>query len=124
MKALALWAIRAYQRFVSPRKGFRCGYRAYTGHASCSALGYRAIRRFGVIDGIAVLQSRLHKCGVACRRYRPAPRQMLASQAGFCDCECGPSPCEIEWPCDCGGGKKEKKNKRDRDVVLPPRRNS
>lgn len=125
MKALALWAIRAYQRFLSPRKGFHCAYRAYTGHPSCSALGYRAIRRFGVVDGIVVLQSRLHKCSVACRRYRPpVPKQVLASQAGFIDCECGPSPCEWDLPCDCCGSKKEKKNKRDRDVVLPPRRNS
>ncbi len=123
LTALALWAIRLYQRWISPRKGFRCAYRAYTGHASCSALGYRAIRRFGVAGGITVLNSRLHKCGVAHRRYRPSPHPMLAGQAGFIDCDCGDGPCECDLPCDCGDEKKNKKKKKDRDVVLPPRRN-
>lgn len=121
MKHLALWAIRVYQRWISPRKGFCCAYRAHTGHASCSALGYRAIRRFGVAGGMGVLRSRMHKCGVAQRRYRPAPSLVWSRQAGFCDCECGPGPCTTEWPCGCGSEKKNKKQS-DQDVVLPPRR--
>jgi putative component of membrane protein insertase Oxa1/YidC/SpoIIIJ protein YidD len=117
-----LWAIRVYQRFISPRKGFRCAYSFHTGHGSCSALGYRAIRRFGVVDGINILHSRLHKCGVAYRRYRPAPSKVLIAQAGFCDCDCGTHPCDIEWPCDCGPDSRKKKKQNDRDVTLPPRR--
>lgn len=119
MKALALWAIRFYQRVISPNKGFRCAYAAHTGHASCSALGYRTIRRFGVKDGIGVLNARLHKCGVAHRRYGPQRTAALLAQAGFCDCDCGPTDCEL--PCDFGSEKK-KKRRRDQDVVLPPRR--
>ena len=38
MRALALVAIGAYQRYVSPYKGFCCAYRAHTSRASCSAL--------------------------------------------------------------------------------------
>ncbi|ATQ78761.1 hypothetical protein CR152_07315 [Massilia violaceinigra] len=97
MKTLALSAIGFYQRHLSPYKGFRCAYCAYTGNASCSALGARAIRRYGVWDGIGVLQGRLQKCGVAYRRYRtavpPAPPRLLArpNQAGECDCSCDPS---------------------------------
>lgn len=123
MKALALWAIRLYQRVISPRKGFRCAYRAYTGHAGCSALGYRAIRRFGVWHGLGVLNARLEKCGVAHRRYRPASHTGLSAQAGFCDCDCGPAPWECDWPCDCSwGSEKKKKKRRERDLRLPPRR--
>ncbi len=128
MKALALWAIRLYQRLISPHKGFRCAYRGYTGHAGCSALGYRAIRRFGVIGGVKVLRSRLNKCGVAYRRYRPAPTFMPAGQGGFLDCDCGggPDSCDAN-PCDCNpcdidwGNNKKRKKQRDRYV--PPRRN-
>ncbi|MDQ1813775.1 membrane protein insertion efficiency factor YidD [Massilia sp. CCM 9210] len=54
MKTLALSAIGFYQRHLSPYKGFRCAYCAYTGNASCSALGARAIRRYGVWDGLGV----------------------------------------------------------------------
>lgn len=101
MKALALLAIRGYQRYLSPRKGFCCAYAAFTGHASCSALGYRAIRRFGVIDGIALLDRRLYKCGVAYRRHRPAAPRALGRQGGFLDCACD-APGDCSSPCNCG----------------------
>lgn len=127
MKTLALWAIRLYQRLISPYKGFRCAYAVHTGHASCSGLGYRAIRRFGVLGGVTVLRMRLHKCGVAYRRYRRAPGAALASQAGFCDADCFDGcdicDCAVEMPCDFGSKKsklKKKQNKQDKDIVLPP----
>ena len=148
MKALALAAIRVYQRCISPYKGFCCAYAATTGHGSCSALGYRAIRRFGLWRGLGVLDNRLEKCGVAYRRYRAAPpMSALGSQAGFLDCSCdGPGDCD--GPCDCGpkgngarvaGGvldcavdllpcdcdwkKKRKRDRREREIIIPPRRN-
>lgn len=117
LKPLALATIRCYQRFISPRKGFRCAYRAYTGCASCSALGYRVIRRYGVWRGWLLLRQRLHKCSVAYRRYRPLvppvthgsplPVGRLARQAGFFDCACD-LPCDAacELPCElpCNSG--------------------
>ncbi|MES2299168.1 MAG: membrane protein insertion efficiency factor YidD [Pseudomonadota bacterium] len=108
MKLLALYAIRFYQRFISPRKGFCCAYASVTGHPSCSALGYRAIRRWGVWRGIGVLDLRLAKCGVAFRRHVQGPlargaRGALGRQGGFADCSCdGPSACEL--PCDSASG--------------------
>jgi putative component of membrane protein insertase Oxa1/YidC/SpoIIIJ protein YidD len=84
LQSLALAAIRAYQRYLSPHKGFSCAYRIHTNYASCSALGYRAIRRHGVVRGIAVLRMRLYRCGVAARRFASAP-QPRSRQAGFCD---------------------------------------
>lgn len=134
MTALALWAIRFYQRVISPRKGFRCAYAAYTGNASCSALGYRAIRRHGLAGGITLLNRRLHKCGVAHERYRPAMGALLARQAGFCDLDCGivdladlacngPANCACDLPCDFG--RRRRRNEiDDRDFKLPPRRSA
>ena len=40
-------AIIAYQRYVSPYKGFRCAYRARTGGWSCSEYARRLILRCG-----------------------------------------------------------------------------
>lgn len=106
MKALALLCIRLYQRYVSPYKGYTCAYRRHTGHASCSALGYRAIRRHGLWRGLPVLRERMFRCGVAHRRYcTPTPRPH--AQAGFCDAPCD-LPCEApscdlphcDSPCD------------------------
>jgi putative component of membrane protein insertase Oxa1/YidC/SpoIIIJ protein YidD len=43
-----LLAIGLYQKYLSPHKGFCCAYRTHTGRAGCSALGFRAVRRYGV----------------------------------------------------------------------------
>ena len=114
MKAFALAAIRFYQRHLSPRKGYCCAYRHHTGRASCSQLGYRAIRRLGLWRGLAALRIRLGRCGIAHRRYT---RRGLAlgGQAGFCDCAC-------DLPCDCGldWSTSEKRKENEQHVHIPP----
>jgi uncharacterized protein len=121
MKSLALLAIRGYQRFISPYKGFRCAYRLHTGRCTCSGLGYRAIRRYGVIDGLGVLRVRLARCGQVHRKHRPKPHQ-LSRQAGVCDVGCDVGGCDApggETAChfcncfDCGsfGGSNSSNSK-------------
>jgi putative component of membrane protein insertase Oxa1/YidC/SpoIIIJ protein YidD len=101
-KHLALWAIGAYQRYVSPRKGYSCAYRVLTGRASCSAYGYRVIARHGLRPGLVLLQRRLRTCGERHRQHlalhpqarRSARRQ---AQAGYCDCDVP----LVDCGCDC-----------------------
>lgn len=130
MRFLLLAAIRFYQRWLSPRKGFSCAYRLQTGRASCSTLGYRAVRRFGVREGWGVLQLRFGECAAANRRRN---RSLLrkSPEAGDCDlpsCDCDlPSvdlpDCDLKsWNCDllsslgdcgsCGGEGSERKKKK------------
>ncbi|MDP3538368.1 MAG: membrane protein insertion efficiency factor YidD [Azonexus sp.] len=123
MRQLALAAIRLYQRHLSPHKGFCCAYRHHTGHASCSTLGYRAIRRLGLWRGIGVLRQRLGKCGVAHRRYS-RPQNVFRHQAGFCDLSCD-LPCDFDStscsPCDCGGDWGSRKDEsKEQQVHIPP----
>jgi putative component of membrane protein insertase Oxa1/YidC/SpoIIIJ protein YidD len=91
MRAIVLHDIRFYQRHLSPLKGFRCAYRVHTGRCSCSTLGFRAIRRYGVARGIPVLRLRMYLCGVAHRRFGTNIRRspQAQSQAGFVDVDCG-----------------------------------
>ena len=112
MKALALAAIRFYQRYISPRKGFCCAYAAYTSDASCSALGHRAIRRFGLCNGIKVLDQRLARCGAASAMLARAAQRRVPHQrrqAGFLDCGgCDVGGCDGAGCGDlpnCSGGK-------------------
>ena len=101
-KRLALWAIRAYQRYLSPWKGFSCAYRVLAGRDSCSAYGYRAIARHGLRIGLPLLQRRLRACGERHRQHlalhpqarRSARRQ---AQAGYCDCDVP----MVDCACDC-----------------------
>lgn len=144
MRSLALLAITAYQKYISPFKGFSCSYRVQTGHPGCSALGYRAIRRYGISKGMAVLRRRQYLCGVAHRRHRTVITR-LGKQSGLCDIGCD-LPCHVpcDVPCDladvnCGKGisqsvgccdccscdwpdrRKHKKSEEEKYVYLPPK---
>lgn len=107
-RRLALAAIRGYQRWISPRKGFHCAYRVHTGCAGCSALGYRVIRRFGLWDGLPLLRERMARCGAVHALHAapdplPARRRMPAAQRGDCDPGCDLS-CAPDLPCDAHHG--------------------
>jgi putative component of membrane protein insertase Oxa1/YidC/SpoIIIJ protein YidD len=113
LRWLALAGIHGYQRWISPYKGFQCAYRLHTGCASCSALGHRVIRRFGVWNGLPLLRERMARCGavheahrrqqadlvapgaVAAAEAAMAHRRPPAAQRGDCDLGCGP-----DLPCD------------------------
>jgi putative component of membrane protein insertase Oxa1/YidC/SpoIIIJ protein YidD len=107
---LALWAIRLYQRHLSPRKGFSCAYRVHRGGLGCSAYGYRAIERHGLLTGLALLDRRLQRCGEAYRAPR-VRNPLLHYQRGDCDCVscdlpgdgCDLSPCDV---LSCDGGSR------------------
>jgi putative component of membrane protein insertase Oxa1/YidC/SpoIIIJ protein YidD len=107
MKKIALLAIRFYQRCISPIKGYRCAYAVHSGRASCSGLGYRAIRRYGLWRGLGVLDSRLEQCGIAYRRHAPS---QLTRQAGECDGgDCDVGDCDFA---DCDVGDCDRKRRR------------
>ncbi|QNA88055.1 membrane protein insertion efficiency factor YidD [Massilia sp. Dwa41.01b] len=99
LASLALSAIRGYQRFLSPHKGFSCAYRCATGQASCSAHGYRVIERFGVWWGVALLRRRLRLCGETHRRRPVVPNPVLHHQRGVCDLPCD-GACLPDLSCD------------------------
>lgn len=116
---LALRAISFYRRFISPYKGFRCAYAYHTGCASCSKLGFRAIRRHGVQVGLRLLFGRFDRCRDVYLRHvieRAATRGTLPEgalmpmgpmrrQRGFCDalacvpCDAGCASAPFEAAC-------------------------
>jgi len=135
MRKLVLAAITVYQRYVSPHKGFCCAYRAHTGHKSCSVLGFRAVRRYGVLAGLTVLRHRTYLCGVVHRRYTKPRNRILHSQQGFCDVGCD-FPCDVPSIdgcislgdfascCDCGSCDWPSRNRKSQEgeqyVYIPP----
>ena len=137
MRTLLLAAISAYQRYLSPHKGFCCAYRVHTGHQSCSALGFRAVRRYGVLAGLGILRRRIYLCGVAHRRFSPPHKRPHRSQRGDCDCDL-PLDLNCDFPsrdvgsclgdfangCDCSScdwpERKRKKDEKEKYVYIPP----
>lgn len=137
MRAFLLAAIRFYQHFLSPLKGFRCAYHVHTSRQSCSHLGFRAVRRFGAPAGLVVLRQRLYLCGVAHRRYSPPLRRAPLAQRGDCDivpCDCDlpsartcSSAGDIISTCaDCGScdwpDRRRKDRERERTIYIPPKK--
>ena len=101
---LALRSIALYQRHLSPRKGYCCALHAAGLGRSCSAYGYRAIARGGVLKGLVLLRHRFAACGRAHARHagaRPAVRYQpgMAYQRGFCDAGCDIGDCDVSG-CD------------------------
>lgn len=100
MRQLLLAAIRFYQRYVSPYKGFSCAYRVQTGRGSCSAFGYRAVRRYGVFTGLGLIRARTHLCGEVHQHFtahsaaQSAALQRLNAQRGACDLSCDLPSCD------------------------------
>jgi putative component of membrane protein insertase Oxa1/YidC/SpoIIIJ protein YidD len=117
MRILALAAIRGYQRWISPHKGFCCALRALTGGDSCSAYGYRVIARFGLRRGLGLLERRLELCGHVHRSatpVRPAPvrNPWRHKEQGHCDVPCDSPGCDAPG-CDlpdlsCHGGHRSR----------------
>ncbi|HXG28038.1 MAG TPA: membrane protein insertion efficiency factor YidD [Nevskiales bacterium] len=69
MRALILFAIRLYQRALSPLLGPRCRY-----YPSCSQYAYEAVLRFGVLRGSGLALRRLARCHpLAPGGYDPVP---------------------------------------------------
>lgn len=111
---VALRGIRAYQRYLSPYKGFSCAYRVLAAGDSCSAYGYKVIARQGLRLGWPLLQRRLRACGERHRQHRaahaPGRSSRHRAQAGYCDlpvADCGDCACDcadlvdllsLRWP--------------------------
>lgn len=120
MKKLFLVAIKAYQKYLSPYKGFCCAHKFHEKKQSCSAIGYRAIRKHGVVSGLALLKTKLSLCKSASETHRREKFSVGGSgqyliykrQAGFVDgCDCGDvggcadvGSCDMPNPCDCSIG--------------------
>lgn len=98
---LVLNAIRIYQRWLSPHKGFRCAHAALHGGESCSAAVARLVRNEGLLEGRTHIAERLAACRAAHDALRSGSLLALGGGGrlqvrGVCCC--GPLP----MPFRCG----------------------
>jgi putative component of membrane protein insertase Oxa1/YidC/SpoIIIJ protein YidD len=121
--------IEAYQRFISPYKGFCCAHRAVHGRDSCSQFAKRVAVKRGLLALFPLLRRRFTECGVAARvldyesreaRRRRKTEHAKKKQKSSCDfdpcsgMDCTPVPeaCDavggvanaVATPADCAGG--------------------
>jgi putative component of membrane protein insertase Oxa1/YidC/SpoIIIJ protein YidD len=63
-------AVRGYQRYVSPHKGYCCAHRALHGGPSCSEYFRQAVRRHGSLRAVPLLKQRFAECRNASRQLQ------------------------------------------------------
>jgi putative component of membrane protein insertase Oxa1/YidC/SpoIIIJ protein YidD len=86
LRIIAVMAIDAYQRYISPYKGYRCAYGAVWGGQSCSRYAQRAISRAGLHRGLLLLRRRLHACAhAAALSAQGAAKKDAESVFGSCN---------------------------------------
>ncbi len=79
--------IRAYQRYLSPIKGYQCAYSHLHGGPSCSAVGLEAFATNNFGNSVLILQSRFKDCQESARELR-AISPMRAVGVGCCGTGC------------------------------------
>ena len=84
--AASISLIGAYQRYVSPRKGYCCAYRVCTGGRSCSSYAKRSISRAGLVGGLILLRHRLKACALAAASHDESDKPSGAEVAVFGQC--------------------------------------
>lgn len=113
-------AIGAYQRYISPYKGFCCAYRAHTGKRSCSAYGRAVVQKLGLWALIAALPKQFERCSTAYQNLTTnlAARSLAKTQAQGARnkkdskaCDAADASCDVvdiasnascdAVPCDC-----------------------
>ncbi|WP_299146157.1 membrane protein insertion efficiency factor YidD [uncultured Tateyamaria sp.] len=106
----ALSGIWAYQRFVSPRKGFSCAYRVAHGGTGCSGFAKAHIRDHGLLAALPVIRRRFAACKAAALHLRteddPQERRRKPKKSRWYD-KCDPSLCCGCDPSPCGRGKSD-----------------
>ena len=112
--------IEAYQRWLSPRKGFRCAYGVMHGDGTCSSVGKRIMRERGVFAFFRLMPKQFAACRTAAaalnneteeeRKRRHAQKRgwlqrKSSSDGDDCDLDCIPdidcsgSDCDVDF---CG----------------------
>jgi len=66
----ALLGIYLYQRWLSPRKGYRCAYSVLHGGTGCSGYAKAAIRERGLLAALPLVRARFRDCRVAFSEIR------------------------------------------------------
>ncbi len=99
--SVAIRSIEAYQRHISPHKGFCCAYRIATNEVSCSEFAKQRIANRGFFKALADIRQRFNACKqAALQLHKSSEKQRKSKGDTFMNryCSCDPSPCCMSLP--------------------------
>ena len=100
MRKVILLAIRFYQLYISPYKGYRCAHAVYYQGDSCSKAITKIIQRRGIWKGYQDIRNQFDRCSCAYqalsskKKDKKRRRKKKDSKCDYIDI-----PCDL--PCDC-----------------------
>ncbi|GIT92274.1 hypothetical protein JANAI62_27310 [Jannaschia pagri] len=107
----ALAGIHLYQRFLSPRKGYRCAHSVVHGGTGCSGYAKFAIRDHGFWQAVPLIRARFRDCAQAYETIKQQDEPQRSGKARrraekTCDTACcGNEACASGLPSAlCRGG--------------------
>ena len=119
---IVLGLIGVYQRWVSPRKGFRCAHAVLHGGPGCSGFAKQAIVDHGLWQAIGLTRQRFRDCRAAMLAMAAQPpeppggeiteaeletarRQRMKKKNGWCGWDdCAMAGCEVPGACCSSAG--------------------
>ena len=104
MKYVSVALIKAYQKYISPYKGYSCAYRILYGGESCSEYVKNTILQQGTLEALILSRQRFNRCQEANiilnSRLMSATHKNCNEPQDFCipepiqGCLCSPSCCQ------------------------------
>jgi putative component of membrane protein insertase Oxa1/YidC/SpoIIIJ protein YidD len=113
--------IEAYQRWLSPRKGFRCAYGVLHASGTCSSIGKRIMREQGALKFLRFMPTQFAACKAAAsiligetpeeklarRRQLIGQYSTLSDMCNLAECACNVTECASALDCapgiECAG---------------------
>lgn len=99
MKKIALSTIGFYQKYISPRKGFRCSYGVIHDTYGCSGHVKDIIRTHGLIKGTPLIKKQFNQCKQASielkKRKNDQHKKSKKCDPVVADCCVDPDCCDI-----------------------------
>lgn len=106
-----LLAVRGYQCYVSPHKGYACAHRVLHGGPSCSEYFRQAVKRHGSFTALTLLEKRFADCHDANRQLRLNRKSRMSLPQGDLGAKAVDRPEEQKPP--------QNRPKRDQHVQDP-----
>jgi len=121
MKIIYRFMIGLYQKYLSPRKGYRCAYSLEHGGSGCSGAVLNILETHGLFRGWSLIKHRFHECSEAAEKRKKRKKEGSGScpdcstvdnacEGANCGLGCanGAKKCDLpDMPdcgsCDCGG---------------------
>ena len=108
LSKMSLSAIQFYQKFISPKKGFRCAYGVLNNTHGCSGSVKAIIESKGLINGFSDIKGQFSACKQASEELKQRKKKKKNDEGGVClePCTCSAADCAIPSPgkldaCDC-----------------------